>query len=98
MLYADGVLSDVTDRKLAEGKLEESINRFNDIADSALEWIWEVDAEGFFTYASPVIERTLGYKPEELIGKKHFLVISMKHLGLDTLPKKDFQTCNLSKI
>jgi PAS domain S-box-containing protein len=46
--------------------------RFNDVADNAQEWIWEVDANGLYTYASPVVERVLGYAPEELAGKKHF--------------------------
>jgi hypothetical protein len=26
-----------------------------------------------YTYASPVIEKIVGYKPEELVGKKTFL-------------------------
>ncbi len=33
---------------------------------------WEVDAEGNYTYVSPVSEIVIGYKPEEMVGKMHF--------------------------
>ncbi|MCX6163531.1 MAG: ATP-binding protein, partial [Ignavibacteriae bacterium] len=36
------------------------------------EWIWEVNTEGLYTYASPVIEKILGYNFEEVVNKKHF--------------------------
>ena len=59
--------------ELRRTKEEVQLNerRFRDIADNALEWIWEVDAEGKYTYASPVVEKILGFKPDEVIGK-HF--------------------------
>jgi PAS domain S-box-containing protein len=46
--------------------------RFNDVAENAEEWIWEVDTNGLYTYASPIVERVLGYAPEEVVGKRHF--------------------------
>ncbi len=52
--------------------LKKGEERFRQVAEGAEEWIWEVDKEGLYTYASPVIERILGYKPEEIVGKKHF--------------------------
>jgi len=65
------ILRDITGRKRAEQALKESEKRFRDIADNALEWIWEVDSNGKYTYVSPVVERILGYKPEEIL-QKHF--------------------------
>ncbi len=32
-------------------------------------WIWECDRSGKYTWCSPEVEKILGYKPEELIGK-----------------------------
>jgi PAS domain S-box-containing protein len=65
------VCRDITERKQAEKALQESNQRFTDIAENALEWIWEVDTKGKYIYASPIVEQILGYKPEEVVGK-HF--------------------------
>jgi PAS domain S-box-containing protein len=59
-------------RKRTEEALRESENRFTQIAENAQEWIWEVDASGLYTYASPAVETVLGYEPREIVGKKHF--------------------------
>ncbi len=59
-------------RKQALEKLFKSEERFRQVADHAGEWIWEVDAEGLYTYCSPIIERILGYSPNDLVGKLHF--------------------------
>jgi PAS domain S-box-containing protein len=66
------IVTDITERKQAEGALRESEERFQQIAENAQEWIWEVDADGLYTYASPIVKKILGYKPEEIVGKKHF--------------------------
>ncbi len=62
---------DITERKQAEEALKERERRFSDIAENALEWIWETDANGKYTYSSPIVEKILGYKSEEMLGK-HF--------------------------
>lgn len=66
-----GVSVDITDRKKAEEAVREREKRFSDIAESAEEWIWEVDTRGKYTYSSPVVEKILGYSAEEVLGK-HF--------------------------
>ena len=66
------IIHDITDRKRAEQALLESEERFRQVAENAGVWIWEVDANGLYTYASPIVETILGYTPEELVGKKHF--------------------------
>jgi PAS domain S-box-containing protein len=70
--YLIAVIRDITDRKLTERALKESEERFYQVAENAGVWIWEVDENGLYSYASPVVERMLGYAPEELVGKKHF--------------------------
>ncbi len=60
---------DITDRKILEEKLREEKKRFEDIATHVGEWVWEIDREGRYIYSNPVVEKILGYKPEEVIGR-----------------------------
>ena len=55
-----------------KSKLQESEARFRDIADNALEWIWQVDPTGKYTYSSPVVKKIMGYEPQEVLGKYYF--------------------------
>ena len=64
-------LQDITGHKRVEETLRKSEERFRQVAESTEEWIWEVDSTTLYTYASPVVEKLLGYKPEEIVGKKH---------------------------
>ncbi len=59
-------------RLKAEELLRASEERFQQIAEHLGEWVWEVDADGLYTYSSPVVEKILGYRPEELVGKLHY--------------------------
>ncbi len=61
---------DITDRKRAENELRESNKRFEHIARSSGDWIWEVDTNARYTYASGRVKEILGYDPEEIIGKR----------------------------
>jgi PAS domain S-box-containing protein len=57
---------------LEKESLGKSENRFRQITESSEEFIWETDLRGLYTYASPMAEKMYGYKPAELVGKKHF--------------------------
>ena len=61
-----------TERKRAEEALRESERRFRDVARTTGDWIWEVDAEGRYTYVSPVVEQVLGYTPAEMLGRHYY--------------------------
>jgi two-component system sensor kinase FixL len=63
---------EVAERTKAEAALRESEERFRQVAENAGEWIWEVDADGRYTYSNPTIEKILGYRVDEVVGKKHF--------------------------
>lgn len=103
-----GVIRDITERREMEQALRKSEKRFRQVVENAREWIWEVDANGLYTYASPIIERILGYKPEEILGKKHFYDFfhpddaeQLKAQAFEIFSRKDvfteFQTRNLHK-
>ncbi|MDP2786300.1 MAG: PAS domain S-box protein [Sulfurimicrobium sp.] len=52
-----------------QANLAQSEERFHDIAEVSSDCIWEVDAEGRYTYISDGMMAMLGYAPEELLGK-----------------------------
>ena len=66
------VLTDITERKKADLALRDSENRFRNLVETTSDWIWEVDENIVYTYASPNIRGILGYKTEEVIGKTPF--------------------------
>ncbi len=66
------VARDITERKRAEEKLITYQKRFEDIAHSSGDWIWEVDANAKYTFASGRVKEILGYNSEDLIGKTPF--------------------------
>jgi len=66
------VVRDITERKHMEEALRRSEKRFRQVAENAKEWIWEIDADGCYTYTSPVVEQILGYTPQEILGRRRF--------------------------
>jgi len=70
--FYDGMVEDITARKLAELSLRESEGRLRQVTEQVQAWVWEIDATGHYTYSSPVVQHLLGYAPEELLGTKHW--------------------------
>ncbi|MCK4839694.1 MAG: PAS domain S-box protein, partial [Desulfobulbaceae bacterium] len=63
---------DITQQKLSESALQVSKQRFQALTESINDWIWEVNQDGIYTYASPRIYDLLGYFPDEIIGTTPF--------------------------
>lgn len=88
-------------------RVVESQNRFYDIAMSSGDWIWEIDNSGKYVYVSDRIEEVLGYKPQEVIGKTPFDLMSSDNavkikskfnkIVSKSAPIKDLVNWNLSK-
>lgn len=57
---------------MRQRKLIWSEQRFRDVAESAGDWIWEMDQDLRFTYISPNIIEILGVLPATVIGKTRF--------------------------
>ncbi len=69
---------DVTEQLLAEQALAEQHARFESLVHHAMEVttvVEELDGETRITWASPAIERVLGYRPDELIGADPLILI-----------------------
>ena len=43
---------------------------YRDIVESLGDIVYEIAADGVLSYASPAVERVLGYRPEELVGRR----------------------------
>ena len=56
---------DITERKKTEKK-------FRSLVQNTIDWVWQVDTEGRYTYIGSNIEHIIGYTPEELIGHTPF--------------------------
>ncbi|MCK9590664.1 MAG: PAS domain S-box protein [Methanoregula sp.] len=69
------IFEDITKRKQAELKVEESERQFRLLAENSLDMIGRIKPDYTHIYASPAYTTTLGYLPEELIGKKGRLFI-----------------------
>lgn len=48
---------------------QENVGRLEEVMEGLLGWAWEIDTEGRYTYASPSVERVLGYAPREIVGR-----------------------------
>ncbi len=49
-----------------------SEERYRSLVETTADWIWEVNAEGVYTYASPKVKDLLGYEPFEVVGRTPF--------------------------
>jgi PAS domain S-box-containing protein len=63
---------DITHLKKTEDALRESERRYRNLVETIDEYIAETDATGTCTYASPKVYDFIGYRPDEVIGKRPF--------------------------
>ncbi|HMH52073.1 MAG TPA: PAS domain S-box protein, partial [Candidatus Acidoferrum sp.] len=75
------IKQDVTERRRAAETLRQSEEHFRSLIDNALDMIFVMDANGILRYASPSVERVIGYRPEELVGQSAFARIHPDDLG-----------------
>jgi PAS domain S-box-containing protein len=64
------LLEDITSRKKADQKVEESERQFRLLAENSLDMIGRINPDFTHLYVSPAYKTTLGYLPEEVIGKR----------------------------
>ena len=67
-----GIAFDISDRKQAESALRHSEQRFRDVSEAAGEYLWELSADGFYTFVTEKSKLIKGYQPAQLIGRSPF--------------------------
>ena len=67
-----GIITDITREKVAEEALKLSQENYRALVETSDDFVWEVDADGIYTYCSPQVKRILGHAPEAMLGKTPF--------------------------
>jgi PAS domain S-box-containing protein len=75
-----GTLRDLRGRERLERELRESEARYRFLVQSSPDIVWEVDADGRFTFASDAASAT-GWAPDELVGRHFSDVVHPSTLG-----------------
>lgn len=84
-------------------KYLQSEERLLQISEHVLEFYWEIDSKGIFTYVSPVIEKILGVKPDDVIDEKSFFDLfqlkkrksSKSMIELSFIENSSFNDCEI---
>lgn len=79
-----GFLTDITERKKSEERLQQSEEKLRAYLDNISDTIWLIDANMNMAYVSPSVTRLLGVLPKELIGRPSALVIHPDDMGIIT--------------
>lgn len=66
------LLSVIEDQKAAEDHLRHTEERYRRLVETSLDWVWETDPTGRFSYSSPRVLDLLGYRPEEVVGRSGY--------------------------
>lgn len=61
---------DITESMNTQAALRKSKEEYRDLVEHISDWVWQIDADMRYTYASPKIRDLLGYAPEEVLGKR----------------------------
>ena len=74
--------NDKTKEKVAEEALKLSQDKYRALVETTDDFVWEVDAEGIYSYCSPQVERILGHAPQAMLGKTPFDFMSPEEAGI----------------
>ncbi len=72
ILYFEGTLKDVTERKKAETALHNSEERYRQIVETAQEGIWVLDENNYTIFVNKRMCEMLGYSREEMMGRQNY--------------------------
>ncbi len=84
------IVSNITERKVAERNLRESEEKFRTFMETASDLMFITDAEGRFSWMNQAMLYTLGYAREELIGVPFAEVLDKDHLESARMRRRQF--------
>jgi two-component system sensor histidine kinase/response regulator len=68
----DKIFRSLRESRELEKELSLTVQRFRDILENVSDWVWELDTEGNFSYASNGVEKILGYTAQEVMRMNAF--------------------------
>ncbi len=90
-LYLEGMVEDITLRRQMEEELMKREELLRITNDNITDVIWRLDMYGNFSYCSPSVEKLLGYKVNEVLGKNviDFISHSDKDFAINNIKKRE---------
>ena len=76
LTHVDGFISDITETVKIEAALQKSEEKYRSLVESVSDGVWETGKDIRFTYVSPRICEIMGYKPDHILGKTPYDLMS----------------------
>ncbi len=78
VIAIEGIVSDITERKITKEELKESEQKFKAFSDQSTEGIGVADLEGNYTYVNPALCEMVGWTEKEMLKMNVFDVTADK--------------------
>ena len=76
-----GAARDVTELVRLEGQLRDEADRYRLLSENSLDVVYRAGIDGLITWASPSVQKALGWHPDELVGRDVPSLIHPEDLG-----------------
>jgi len=83
--YFIGIITDITEHRKAVSLIKRSEHKYRSLVEEIGSIIFTTDINGKITYISPVVQKVLGFSPDELVGKHFYALVdssSRSSLGI----------------